>query len=82
MKNRFFTHLLIFSTVILGLQCTKAPIELISEPVTGYVNLQPGKYIIYRLDSTIKIPFNDTGFVVHSYIVKDQIDKEIYSIVG
>ena len=82
MKNRFFTHLLLFSLVILGTQCTRQTVEIKSEPLISYVNLQPGKYIIYRLDSTVKIPFNDTGFVVHSYIVKDVIDKQITDNLG
>jgi hypothetical protein len=81
MKNRFFTHVLIFATVILGMQCTKA-VDLKSEPLGSYVNLQPGKYIIYRLDSTVKIPFNDTGFVVHSYLAKDVIDAQITDNLG
>jgi hypothetical protein len=67
--------------VLLGLQCTKA-VDLTSEPLISYFNLQPGKYIIYRLDSTVKVPFNDTGFVVHSYIVKDVVDKQITDAVG
>jgi hypothetical protein len=72
---------LILSFVLLGAQCSKS-VDLQSEPLSSYLNLEPGKYIIYRLDSTVKIPFNDTGFVIHSYIVKDEIDKAITDNLG
>ena len=81
MKNKFFTYVLIFSIVILGMQCTKS-IVLTSEPLSSYINMVPGKYITYQLDSVIKVPFSDTGFMTRTYIVKDVVDKEITDNLG
>jgi hypothetical protein len=43
----------------------------------SYYPLQPGKCFIYQLDSTVTLPFG-TGFVTHSYIIKDSVINVIY----
>lgn len=45
-------------------------------PVTDYYPLQPGRYIVYQLDSTVFTNFETTK-EVHSYQVKDIVDDQI-----
>lgn len=48
----------------------------------SYFALEPGKTIVYQLDSTVKTPFTDTAFHVVSYQAKDVIDAPITDILG
>jgi hypothetical protein len=75
----FFTisRYCLFIIAILGLfACKKQTEEFTSEALADYVPLQPGKYITYRLDSTV---FTDLGRTteIHSYQEKHVIDAEI-----
>lgn len=47
--------------------------EFISEPLTAYMPLSPGKYIIYRLDSLVFTNFG-RNTEIHKYQVKHQVD--------
>jgi hypothetical protein len=55
--------------------------ELVTDKVSDYMLLTPGKYIVYRLDSLI---FTDFGRVIetHRYQVKDQVDALIVDDLG
>jgi hypothetical protein len=82
MEKRYFTNLLLFSLIMMGMQCTKKNIDLQSDALADYMNLQPGKYIMYRLDSLVKLPFHDTAFTTRSYQIKDVVDKQITDNMG
>lgn len=61
--------------------CTNKTIELESESMEAYFPMQVGKYITYRLDSTVPTQFGaDT--VVRSYRVRDKFDAEITDGLG
>jgi hypothetical protein len=53
--------------------CKKKTEELSSPPLSDYFPLQVGKYVIYRLDSTVLLPFG-SGFTTRSYRAKDVVD--------
>jgi hypothetical protein len=61
--------------------CNKQKEELTSPALTDYFPLQVGKYIVYRLDSTVLTPFG-TALVTRSYRVKDVVDAEITDAQG
>ena len=71
--------IVLICTVFTG--CKEEIEDLQLEPLTDYLSLQPGKYIIYRLDSTV---FTQSGRVqeIHSYQEKVVIDKEITDNMG
>jgi hypothetical protein len=52
-----------------------------SEPVTDYMNLQVGKYILYRLDSTKFVAFGQTDTVT-TYLAKDVVEGTITDNLG
>jgi hypothetical protein len=59
----------------------KKTAEFTSPPLSDYLNLQVGKHIIYRLDSTQFINFGQTTIHVY-YQAKDEIDAEIVDNLG
>lgn len=61
--------------------CNKTTEPFTSAPLSDYLPLQAGKYITYRLDSTIFTNFG-TQTVVHSYQEKDSIDAKITDALG
>lgn len=71
---------LITCTIICLFSCSKKE-EFISEPISDYVILQPGKYVTYRLDSMI---FTNFGGVteIHRYQVKHVVDQQITDNLG
>ena len=56
--------------------CGKETDSLETELISDYYPLQVGKFITYRLDSTVYVNLN-TVKEVHSYIVQDWVDAEI-----
>lgn len=56
--------------------CKKQTDDKAYETYHPYVPLSVGKYITYKLDSTITTSFG-TGFDVHTYTVKDSIEAQI-----
>jgi len=72
-------YLLIFSTVFFS--CKNDKEEFQTEPLTDYIPLTEGKYIIYRVDSTV---FPDFGrkTEVHVYQEKHIIDAKITDVLG
>lgn len=61
--------------------CTDEKEEFTSAPLSDYVPLQKGKYLTYRLDSTV---FSDFGASIewHSYQEKHLVDEEITDGIG
>lgn len=56
--------------------CSDKKVELSSPALSEYFPLTPGKYITYRLDSTVLTQFGrDT--IVHSYRVRDLVEAEV-----
>jgi hypothetical protein len=61
--------------------CTSKTIELNSPPISEYFIAQPGKYILYKVDSTVPTRFGaDT--TVRSYQAKDEVDAEVMDALG
>jgi len=75
MKNKFYGILLIGFCSLLLIRCNKTD-TLATDKVSDYTNLAVGKFVIYKLDSTVVLPFG-VGFTVNSYLVKDSIDGMI-----
>ncbi|RYY54577.1 MAG: hypothetical protein EOO09_13825 [Chitinophagaceae bacterium] len=64
-----------FLTIMLG-SCSDKEEEFITEPLSDYMLMVPGKYITYRLDSTVTTAFG-VNLEIHSYQVKHVVDAEI-----
>ena len=62
--------------------CGKENADPDFEEVSDYLVLEPGKTLIYQLDSIVKTPFNDTAFSTISYEAKDIVDAEITDNLG
>lgn len=75
-----------FGLILLGWACIsscgKESVTMEDDTLGAYVNLQPGKFIIYQLDSLVKIPFNDTAYTTRSYQAKDLVDTLITDNLG
>jgi hypothetical protein len=69
------------SALLVIFSCTKKTDEFTSEPLSDYVSPQVGKYIVYRLDSTVFTNFGTTK-EVHSYQEKHVVDAEITDAAG
>lgn len=76
-------HTVICLSVIamIFLSCEKETTGYLTEPVETYYPLEVGKYITYRLDSTVYLPFG-TSSVVRSYEVKYHTDALITDNMG
>lgn len=61
--------------------CKRQTEEFKSESLSDYFPLQVGKYITYRLDSTVFTNFG-TGVAVHSYQEKQIVDAQITDALG
>src|SRR5687768_1420856 len=74
--KKFFISVIITGVLFLSIQltgCDKKNDDFTSEAVTDYMNLQTGKYILYRLDSTRFVNFGQKDTVV-TYFAKDVVD--------
>jgi hypothetical protein len=69
-----FLALLFAVTLITG--CKKETEEFQTESLSDYLPAQPGKYIIYRTDSTVFTNFG-TATVTRSYQEKHQVDAQL-----
>ncbi len=77
MNLRKFVVTLTAVTLLLLLQfCKKQTDSFTVQSYKDYYPLEAGKYIIYRMDSTVFVDF-DTKKEVRSYQVKDLVDAEI-----
>ncbi len=73
--------ILIASLLIFLSSCTDKKEEFVTEPLSDYLPLQPGKYITYRIDSLVFTNF-DRDIETHSYQVKHVVDAEIKDNLG
>ena len=70
--NSIFTRLIVFTFSALVISCNEKE-ELISEPLNDYFPMQVGKYITYRLDSTVFTNFQ-RNIEIHRYQEKHVVD--------
>jgi hypothetical protein len=68
-------------TIIAVISCEKSEGVPAAANMESYYPLEVGKYITYRLDSTVYVNFN-TKKEIHSYIVQDKIDAIIKDNLG
>jgi hypothetical protein len=68
-------------TSILFTSCSNKTEQFESEQISDYTNLAPGKYITYRIDSTVFVNLGRT-IEVHSYQQKHVIDALITDNLG
>ena len=61
--------------------CKKTTEEFQTEPLTDYFILEVGKYITYRVDSTVFTTFG-TVEETHKYQVKHQVDAQVVDNLG
>ena len=73
-------YLLIAAAIIIS-SCEKQTEEFQTEALADYVPLQAGKYITYRLDSTVFVNFGRTT-QIHKYQVKHVVDQQITDNLG
>ena len=74
--KKFFISVIITGVLFLSIQltgCDKKSDDFTSDPVTDYINLQTGKYILYRLDSTRFVNFGQKDTVI-TYFAKDTVE--------
>lgn len=66
---------------LLFFSCKKTTEKIYNEPLSDYLPLQSGKYITYRIDSTV---FTNFGRImeIHSYQVKHVVDSQITDNLG
>ena len=67
--------ILLVLCIVFFFSCSKKE-DYQTEPLSAYVNLQPGKSITYRLDSTVTINFGN-AMQVNSYLEKITIDAAV-----
>ncbi|MEO7309900.1 MAG: hypothetical protein ABIX01_05860 [Chitinophagaceae bacterium] len=70
-----------FIVLILAASCKEKNIELTSPALDEYWKPTVGKYIVYRIDSTVSTNFG-VSLTVHSYRVKDLVDAEVVDGLG
>lgn len=75
MKNKVYAIILVAFCSLLLIRCNKTD-TLATAKISDYTNLAVGKFVIYKLDSTVTLPFG-VGFTVNSYLVKDSIDAMV-----
>lgn len=71
--------LIIISASLFSCKGTKE--EIVSEKLSEYIPLQPGKYITYRLDSFVYTNFGTVG-VTRRYQLKHVVDAQITDNLG
>jgi hypothetical protein len=79
--RRIIIHIAQLSFLLVLFSHCKKMAEFSSAPLADYMNLQVGKYIIYRLDSTQFINFGQTTLTI-KYQAKDEIDAAITDNLG
>lgn len=82
--KKFFIAVIIAGVLIGSVQlagCEKKNEDFTSDAVADYMNLQTGKYVIYRLDSTRFVNFGQKDTVV-SYQAKDVVEGPVTDNLG
>lgn len=80
MRALLFTSTSLLLALLLG-SCEPETENFESDSVSDYVSLQPGKYMIYRLDSTVFTGFGRTE-EIHSYQEKHLVDAVVTDNLG
>jgi len=71
----------LMAILVTGIACTDKKVEMSSPALSEYFPLTVGKYITYRVDSTVLTQFGrDT--TVRSYRARDMVDAEIQDGIG
>jgi hypothetical protein len=71
----------LFFIFLFFISCKKVNDSFSSESVTDYYPLQVGKYITYKLDSTVFINFGQKDTII-SYLAQDRVDALITDNLG
>ncbi|MEO8583869.1 MAG: hypothetical protein ABI415_08730 [Flavitalea sp.] len=77
-KHRYIIFVI---TLSVTLQFCKKSDTVPTAPVNDYLPMQPGKYIHYRLDSTLYVNFGQKDTTIY-YDAKDVVDAEITDNLG
>ena len=70
-----------FCIIFVLMACEKESVSFKTERIKDYYPLKVGKFISYRLDSTVYLNLG-TKKVVHSYLIQDKIDSIITDNLG
>ena len=70
-----------FCIIFALMACEKESVSFKTERIKDYYPLKVGKFISYRLDSTVYLNLG-TKKVVHSYLIQDKIDSIITDNLG
>jgi hypothetical protein len=82
MSTPSISRFLVLLAIVFGLfSCSDEKEEFMTEPLSDYLPLEPGKYITYRIDSLVFVDFQRNP-EVHSYQVKHVIDAELTDNLG
>ncbi len=81
MRTYFIPFLICTITSIFLFSCEREVEEFASEQVADYFPFQPGKYIIYRLDSTV-FTLQGRAEETHSYQEKHEVDAQVTDNLG
>jgi hypothetical protein len=82
MRHHLLLRFNLFSFILISIvSCSSEKEELATAQVKDYVNLAPGKYITYRLDSLVITNYNK-NIEIHGYQQKDVIDAVITDNLG
>ena len=82
MRHQSISRFLLAGCILFTLHsCTAEKEELVTDNVTDYMLMTPGKFITYRLDSLIFTNFGRT-IETHRYQVKEQVDALITDNLG
>ena len=79
-----FRNIIFYSTFFLSLflfSCKPEVEDYSTEPLSDFLPLIPGKYITYRLDSTV-FPNAGRSTEIHSYQEKNVVDEQITDNLG
>ena len=79
--KRFFRYILIVSIFFTLASCSKQDEGIKTAPLSTYFPTEVGKYITYKLDSVVFLPFG-TSSVIKSYEVKYLTEAEIRDNLG
>jgi hypothetical protein len=82
MKKRLLPFITLLAIGITATHCSTKDDVFASEELAEYLQLATGKYIIYQLDSTVRVPLTDTTTVTRRYQAKDVIDGSISDNLG
>lgn len=78
--HRIVLHVL-FTAALFTLSCKKSIETIETASATSYYPLEQGKYITYRLDSTVYVNFGERDTVI-SYQVRDLVDEKFMDNSG